>query len=152
MKLNIAIWEREHRLQRYNTVGDYYRVRGSDDGVEDIDVIAVSELSDRREMLLIAIHELIEMALCQTAGVTNEEIDKFDMSRNISGEPGNHDYTGEPGDDPNAPYYRQHQIATGVERLLAAEMHVNWNTYEQHINALSQKPEAFVEYDDDIPF
>jgi hypothetical protein len=35
-----------------------------------------------------------------------------------------------PGDDPKAPYHREHRFATRIERLLARELRVNWATYE----------------------
>ena len=80
-------------------------------------------------MLLVAIHELIEQSLCDSAGITNREIDVFDV---------HYAAAGEPGDDSNAPYYKQHQIATGVERILAAEMRVDWLVYEKAIDALGE--------------
>ena len=123
--LQIEILSIPHSQQRYETCGDYFTRNG-------VDIIAVSELPDRRETLLVAIHELIEMALCQIAGISNASIDRFDMSPEYS------DYEGEPGDLPAAPYYRQHQIATGIERLLAAEMGVDWLTYERHIQELAR--------------
>jgi hypothetical protein len=52
------------------------------------------------------------MLLCIDRGVSFKAIDRFDM--NFKGD-------GEPGDDPRAPYYRQHQFATQIERLLAKE-------------------------------
>src|SRR5271165_7327512 len=59
--LAIAIRFIPHRLQRYDTCGDYYQM-------EDTLCVQVSELNDRREMLLVAIHELCEWALCQAKG------------------------------------------------------------------------------------
>jgi hypothetical protein len=85
-------------------------------------------------MWLIAIHELIEAALCEVAGITEKQVDEFDMSAEIQ------DFAGEPGDLHDAPYYRQHQIASGIERLLAAEMGVDWLTYERHISEVGQPP------------
>jgi hypothetical protein len=35
----------------------------------------------------------------------------------------------EPGDDPRAPYYREHQFASGMERLMAAELGIDWQQY-----------------------
>jgi hypothetical protein len=107
-----------HSDQRYNTVGDYFQA-------EDALVINVSQLADRREMLLIAIHELVEWALCDVAGISNEAIDAFDLQYPESADQ-------EPGDSISAPYRRQHLIASGVEKILAAEMGVNWLEYETH--------------------
>lgn len=105
-------------------------------------MIVVSELPDHREMLLIAIHELIEWTLCQFAGISNEEIDDFDKNHLLhhsKPESSNKTFAAdEPGDCTAAPYYRQHQIASGIERLLAAELGVDWLTYERHIEELSK--------------
>ena len=144
--LRVHIIQTEHYLQRYDTVGDWYYSDFSDGDL----FVKVSTLPDRREMWLIAIHELIEAALCETAGVDQERVDNFDMSQEPS-------FEGEPGDQPSAPYYRQHQIASGIERLLAVEMGVDWLTYERHCQEAGQ-PSPRVEsppqplIDDDIPF
>lgn len=122
--MRILIESIPHKDQRYDTCGDYQ------DFTSHI-YISVSELPDKREMLLIAIHELIEWALCDAnwPRITNETIDAFDLA-----------YRGdrEPGDDTNAPYYTQHQIATGIERILAADMGVPWAVYEGHIKELKR--------------
>lgn len=39
--------------------------------------------------------------------------------------------TSEPGDDIHAPYYKQHQLATGIERIFIAETGADWNAYEK---------------------
>lgn len=97
-------------------------------------MIKVSHLKDRREMFLIAIHELIEAFLCECAGITEQQVDDFDMNyaEKAVSDPD------EPGDYPKAPYYHQHQIATGIERILAAEAGVSWLEYEKHIEELSR--------------
>lgn len=128
MKPLVLIRSIPHQDQRYDTVGDYYEMEGL--GGKFLS-ISVSQLEDRREVMLIAIHELIEWALCQAKGITNEEIDKFDFAFK--------DYLGrEPGDDPRAPYFHQHQVASVVERLLAAELGVDWEEYSKHCGELSK--------------
>ena len=37
----------------------------------------------------------------------------------------------EPGDDRHAPYFHEHQIAAGFERMLAALLGVDWEAYCQ---------------------
>jgi hypothetical protein len=145
----------EHYLQRYQTVGDWYTT----DWKPDNDIfIKVSKLADRREMWLIAIHELIEMALCEVAGITTQQVDDFDMEQgDWKGVHPKYTYPAdtEPGDMSEAPYYRQHQIATGIERILAAEMGVLWTEYERHIELVGQEVLAPTSADipeDDIPF
>ena len=116
-----------HNEQRYDTCGDWFYQENVDH--EPLLKIKVSSLASRREMFLVAIHELVEAFLCECAGVTEAEVDAFDLSRPTEGE--------EPGDNFQAPYYLQHQIATGIERILAAEAEVSWQEYEQHIKELS---------------
>lgn len=87
-------------------------------------------MRDRRHMMLVVIHELIEQFLSECAGVTNEQIDEFDFAYEAALD------EGEPGDHILAPYYKQHQFATGIERILAAEANVDWLEYERQVNAL----------------
>lgn len=140
--LRISIESIPHKQQRYNTCGDYFEA-SEGEGV----VINVSELPSRREMILVAIHELIEWALCEAEGISIQEIDNFDLHYCGEGLPE------EPGDCDESPYYKQHQIASGIERLLAAEMGVDWLTYERHVAELDySQPVEPLPYDDDIPF
>ena len=83
--------------------------------------------------LLVALHELIEVALCEERGITCEQVDNFDKSFELHREPGNKD---EPGDDPAAPYRKEHFFATNLERLLAAELGIDWAEYERKLNEL----------------
>lgn len=135
----VILRETPHDQQRYDTCGDWYTSSGA--GL----VIKVSHLKDRREMFLIAIHELIEAFLCECAGITEISVDEFDK---------NFDHTCsfsdgrkssrmmitnmEPGDSIDAPYYKQHQIASAIERILAAEVGVSWLEYSKHIEELSK--------------
>ena len=95
--------------------------------------IRVSKLSDPRYELLIALHELVEVTLCKHRSVTEKSVDAFDIAFEKRRKLGNDD---EPGDDPRAPYRREHFFATSVERLMAAELGVDWRKYEAEINAL----------------
>lgn len=125
-QLLVSIASIQHDQQRYDTCGDYFV--GDATGAL---YVQVSHLPDRREMLLVAIHELCEWALCEAKGITPDEIDKFDLNY----DPGDM-LPQEPGDNPDAPYYHQHQVATGIERILAAELGVDWLTYERHVSEL----------------
>ncbi len=115
-----------HSEQRYPTVGDYY------DKKKTLHV-RVSRMSDWRYELLVSIHEQIEVALCKHRGITTAEVDAFDKAFEKNRKPGNED---EPGDDPKAPYRREHFFATNIEALLSAELGVDWAKYEKEINAL----------------
>jgi hypothetical protein len=110
-----------HSTQRYNTVGDW---TVSPTGNWHI---KVSSLNNWRREVLIAAHELVEMALCRHAGITSAEVDAFDLTCD---EP-------DPGLNPAAPYHKQHMVATAVETLLAGLMEVNWMAYEDQITHLA---------------
>ncbi len=110
-----------HSEQRYNTAGDYETKDGSTE-------IRVSELGNEDMEFLIAIHELVESYLCKQAGVTDDEIDEFDFIFNGRS----------PGDDPTAPYHRQHVLATEIEKKLAAELGIDWVEYDAKITALME--------------
>lgn len=129
----------EHRLQRYPTTGDWMF-----DGGGRLHV-SVSDMGNDDYHFLVGTHEQIEAWLCRKAGVDPHDVDLFDELYEIARDP---DYTGpntlrerfgcscditeisEPGDDIHAPYYKQHQLATAVERVLATELGVSWNDYE----------------------
>lgn len=66
------------------------------------------------------------MKLCQQAGITDAMIDEFDFAFAEGRDPSD---GSEPGDDPSAPYYTQHQFATVVEKMMAEKLGVNWEEY-----------------------
>jgi len=104
-----------HSKQRYDTSGDYWiDERGTIQ-------VRISKSKNWRSEALLLMHELTEMFLCIDRDVSFKAIDRFDMR--FKG-------TGEPGDDPKAPYHREHRFATRIERLLARELRVSWATYE----------------------
>jgi hypothetical protein len=123
--MKIIIQSQPHSLQRYNTVGDWYT-----DKINGNVRIYVSQMNNWRFELLVAIHEVVEAFLCLNDGVLEEDVTKFDKA--FLGED-------EPGDEPDAPYARQHCIATGIERILAALLGVKWSNYENAIERTSQE-------------
>src|SRR6266566_6501435 len=118
-----------HNEQRYETVGDFFT---DENGVEQF---RVSELPEQVYEHLVLIHELVERILCHHWQITNESIDRFDMEFEKRREEGNED---EPGDNPMAPYFHAHQIATVVERLIAAELGIGWKTYNDAVCKLTK--------------
>jgi len=125
--VNVKIVTIPHEEQRYPTVGDWV-VNG------DNLYISVSKMSDPRYELLVAVHELVEVLLCKERGIPQELVDKFDMEYEASRS--EWDTTSEPGDAAGAPYKKEHFFATTVERLLAAELGVDWEKYEAEVQAL----------------
>lgn len=129
--MKIQIETIPHDAQRYPTIGDYWQKDG-------IVHIRVSEMHDWRYVILVAVHELIESMITRYRGISEEAIGAFDMEFEHKREQGL--VRGEPGDAPDAPYRREHFFATNVERLLAAELGVDWAIYETYADSLGVKP------------
>jgi hypothetical protein len=136
-----------HGTQRYSTVGDYF---DHSDVHLNIEVV-VSDMGDQRMEFLVGIHEAIEAGLMKFAGIPLQASTDFDVpyeaDRDLAleasfrraagfGCPCDITPTSEPGDDIHAPYYRAHQFATAVERMLAVELGVDWKAYEDRCNSL----------------
>ena len=113
-----------HDMQRYPTTGDWEF--NDTPGEVRID-IHVSDTNSWRRAALLAVHELIESLLCRHAGITQAAVDAFDRA---------HLDADEPGDLPDCPYRDQHRFATVVEKLLAAELGVDWREYCAALEAL----------------
>jgi hypothetical protein len=126
--MNILIETIDHDKQRYPTVGDWQI-----DAEKDTILIRVSKIGNWRYELLVGIHELVEVLLCLDRGITDEQVTAFDVEYEKKRSKDSHD---EPGDDPHAPYRAEHFFATNLERLLSAELSVNWLDYEKAIDDL----------------
>jgi hypothetical protein len=122
-----------HRDQRYPTAGDWQFTKGDFGRGEDMLVIRVSDLGHFNMNFLLAIHELVEAVLCKHRDVSEAEVDRFDQ------DPEREREGIEPGDNMAAPYFAEHQFASGIERLLAAELGVNWVEYERRVDALGRQ-------------
>lgn len=130
--MRILIESIAHEEQRYDTCGDWFESAGPltlHFARGPTLRVVVSALTDEREMLLLAVHELIEAILCQHAGVSARTVDEFDL--HFKG-------AGEPGDDPLSPYYAHHQFATHIEREVADLLGVDWDAYGKHIEELNR--------------
>jgi hypothetical protein len=128
--LNVRIMTIPHRLQQYDTVGNYWRDAG-ESGAELLE-IRVSRMDDRRHELLVALHELIEAFLCEWRGIEFAEITRFD----IEYEHRRKQDAGEPGASVRSPYRREHRFAERVERMVAREMEVDWRQYNRAVARL----------------
>jgi hypothetical protein len=129
--MRILIETVPHGEQRYDTCGDWLEQPDGTWHIRVSELPAKQALFPEKFAFLVAFHELVEMALCMAAGVTAAEVDSFDLT-----------YAGslaEPGDDIDAPYYRQHQMATALERTMAAQLDVDWGEYERAINELGEE-------------
>lgn len=143
--MKIIIETIPHSSQRYPTVGDWWFQEepvyiettppGNREMVgKQLELhIRVSDMGDWKKEALIAIHELAEVCMCKSSGISQEDVDDFDMDYEEHRQ--EEDVT-EPGDLPDAPYHRQHVVATAIERIVAGEMNVDWNQYNDTINGL----------------
>ena len=111
----------KHSDQRYPTIGDW---QFSQQGQL---TIKVSDTDDAHMNFLIAIHEIIEAYLCRANGISAEMVDSHDLE--------NSDHP-DPGSIPGCIYYREHMIATMIERVIAAELQMDWNDYEFEVEKL----------------
>lgn len=99
--------------------------------------VRISPLSDWRHEVLLAIHETVEAIMCKHNGVSQEAVDKFDVEYDKS-HPNEPDLNA--GDDAKAPYFREHCLATAIERILCAELDVHWKTYDDDLAHLYPGP------------
>ena len=90
--------------------------------------VRVSPLSDWRREALLGIHEAVEAIMCKHNGVTQQQVDVFDQEYDKT-----HTFDLNAGDDPAAPYVREHCFATAIERILCAELDVNWLEYDTEL-------------------
>lgn len=94
--------------------------------------VKVSKLSDWRREIALGMHEAAEAILCKHNGVTQKSVDEFDAkwekehpAEKIAA-----------GDQSDSPYRREHGFATAVERILASELGIDWNDYDEELNRL----------------
>jgi hypothetical protein len=126
MDMKILLDVIPHSEQRYPTPGDYFK----EDGMWKI---VASELPNPDHSFLIQLHELIELYLTQKRGIEEPDIMAFDLQYEKERNVGDHSEEEEPGDDPRAPYYREHQYASAVEYLMAVALDVDRNDYDNAV-------------------
>lgn len=123
--LDIRIHTIPPEQHRYDTCGDWL-----------YDEIRISDLDNSTHETLVALHEFTEMAWCKRYGIDEEDVTAFDMAYEETRRlelppPCGCKHMDEPGDDPHAPYYRGHQLATIVERMVAHDLGINWQQYNE---------------------
>lgn len=136
--MNVHVQIIPHADQRYRTSGDYWWEK------HGTLQIRVSDMGNHEAEQLVAIHEYCEAVLCQARGITDDQISGFDKEYEAARDDPKcfdaeqqHfffrgtwcDMEAEPGDHPEAPYQREHCLATSVERMLCAELGLTWEAY-----------------------
>lgn len=120
-----------HKKQRYPTCGDYFEKKG--DMYIVVSKMIPKGLKGLNYEFLVLIHELIEWYLIKQKGVTIKQVDDFDMAFEKNRNEGD---ISEPGNDPHAPYFNEHQFATKIEEELAKYMGVDWLKYNEYVDEL----------------
>jgi hypothetical protein len=108
--------------QRYDTLGDYYIKNGQlyINITKHMTYVSGKFVRNRFFEFLILIHEIVEVLLVIARNISIEKIDQFDL---------NYQGDGEPGDEKKAPYRKEHQFATKIEKMMAKELKVPWDEY-----------------------
>jgi len=117
----ITVSKISHDLQRYNTCGDW---RFSP---QDELFVFISDCGNWQSELLVAVHEIVEAFLCKATGVSEAEVDKWDMA-NLNEK--------DPGILKGCPYRNQHISAEFVERLVARLLNTDWKEHEERLDKL----------------
>jgi hypothetical protein len=125
--MNVFIKPIPHKEHRYPTCGDWWF-----DENRDMQIRVSQELPDASQQL-VALHEYAEALMCRANGVTQKDVDDFDMNFEANRKP---DDESEPGDHVEAPYCREHGFATALERMVATHIGVGWMEHEQSIGDL----------------
>lgn len=126
MKIEIKIIP--HAAQRYPTLGDwFFEPRGN------ILKIRISRCPDRRAEIGLIVHELVEALLCEHNGVTEREVDAWDLT---------HLDDPDPGSNPNAPYHSEHMTATAAEKTVIDDLSLSWQKYEEILKSVEDYQNA----------
>ncbi len=111
----------------YETVGDWQF-----DEFGNL-VVSVSTMGDQDSEFAVAIHEMFEAWACKKMGITEQQVSAFDMKFEQERSMEAHSPKAEPGDDPRAPYRREHQMATTVEMMVLTLLGKSWPDHNESI-------------------
>lgn len=100
--MQIVIKTIPHSEQRYNTVDDWLID-------EKGDIFMYISEDEQIEMFKSIIHGLTECLLCIKHGVTQQQVDDYDLA---------HSETDNPGENIDAPYHKEHIAGNIAEALL----------------------------------
>ncbi len=108
--------------QRYDTCGDYWE--------DALNIsVRITQYRNPAYSYLVLIHELVEILLVKLRNIPFKSIDDFDFGFVEEGEP---------GDDPKAPYHKEHMFATKIEKLVAEELGIDWDEYSRILDSKEQ--------------
>lgn len=121
------------RKQRYATAGDWLIVPGMGD--KKVLVVRVTDTGDWRSNMAIAQHEFFEACLCLANGISQQQVDQYDISFEAHRQDGD---KSEPGMQPDAPYHRFHILACALEMVFVDNCpQLAWERHEAMVDKLS---------------
>ena len=121
MRHAIDVTFKPYSEMRYPTAGDYFEK-------DDILHFEIADTGNELYNELILIHEMVERVMVKARGITDQQIDEFDMA---------HLDSDDPGDEVDAPYRDEHCIATAVERMICGYLGISWREYDEAVVRLS---------------
>lgn len=116
-----------HNAQRYDTAGDWEWSADAGDGPAL--VVRVDATPDWRHSFLVALHEMVEAAICRRMNITGETVTAWDLA---------HPDSDEPGALKGCPYRQAHREADTIERFVASSLGVDWDEYEAALAAAAK--------------
>lgn len=126
--MKIVIEVIPHQAQRYDTCGDW-------EWTGENLTIRVSDLGNDVFNFLVATHELHEAMLCRFRGITTKMVDAWDLNWTPR-EPTSGPSVDEAGNDPRAPYHREHRFGLVIEELVGHELGIDKAAYDAAFDAL----------------
>lgn len=106
--------------------GDWYEDKEGTVHIRTVEMPLYSQIA-------VAIHELIEYLTCKQAGITDDQVTRFDAQFLKERMAGKHPIEAEAGNDNRAPYHHQHKDATFVERCVCAILGLPWKQHERNV-------------------
>ena len=125
MKINIVTIAIDK--MRYPTVGDYWY---DDEGILQV---RVADMGNEFYEKMVIIHELVEEALTKRRGLPEPKIMAFDEAFERARAMGLRTEDEEPGFHNDAPYLREHTLATSVEMQMCALSGESWTDYDRTV-------------------
>ena len=118
--LDIIIKQIPPIFQEYETWGNYKKI-------ENTTYFLISDHGNDFFTKLTLIHEIIEYTLLEYKDANLEALDKFDIE--FEKDPKRVEMYGEPGNDPDCPYKKEHEIAEIVARMMCMHLGVDYELY-----------------------
>jgi hypothetical protein len=99
-------------------------------------LLSVALTGARHGTFLLLVQALVESYLCGTAGIKSAHVDAFAEDIARAKQAGALPSDADPGNLRQCPYWREHQYATMICRLLAEALGVSWDEFQRTLSHL----------------